>query len=113
MLTMTTDFPACCVKCDSETKYLIQAFNHELRLEPICWRCFERTDKRINVRPGWIRMRRNDLNLSQPVYADGKPQNRRVGLRLARSGAVENQSPERAVAAVRPAAASREMAKAA
>lgn len=114
MLRKISDSINHCVKCDDETKYLIWAFNQDLILEPVCWRCFERADKRINVRPGWTRTGRNKLILSQPVYADGKQNDLRAGLRVVKkSGGVENQMEREIPATARPADSKRELAKAA
>lgn len=113
MLRTISDSINHCVKCDDETKYLIWAFNHELILEPICWRCFERADKGINVRPGWTRRRRNNSNAEQFFYLNGKEENRRANLRLVQSCGIENQIPKQNQPIVLPAAKGGELARAA
>jgi hypothetical protein len=106
MLRKISDSINHCVKCDGETKHLIWAFNQELILEPICWRCFERADKRINLHPGWFRLRRNNF--------DGAAENRRATLQLVMSGAkLENQTPKQNQPLVLPVAKASGLARAA
>ncbi len=90
MLPKISDSINHCVKCDDETRYLIWAFNHDLILEPICWRCFERADKHINTKSGWKRWRRNSYPvwLSQTVK---EQKDVRQPLRLARGGKTETR----------------------
>ena len=113
MLRKISDSINHCVKCDDETRYLIWAFNHELILEPVCWQCFERADKRINVRPGWTRLQRNNLNAMQFVHSNGKEQNGLEKLRLVRGGKIENQAPKQNQPIVLPAVKGGELARAA
>lgn len=58
MLRKISDSINHCVKCDDETRYLIWAFNHDLVLQPVCWRCFARADQHINTKPNWKRLSR-------------------------------------------------------
>lgn len=113
MLRKISDSINHCVKCDDETRYLTWAFNHDLILEPICWRCFERADKHINVRPGWKRLARNNFYTTQPVYADGRQNQSRGNLRLVKTNGSENQTKERIPAKARFAGSKRAMARAA
>ena len=109
MLRKISDSINHCVKCDNETRYLIWAFNHDLILEPVCWRCFERGDKGINIKPDWKRLRRNGLN----AYLKGREENRSVNLCLVPSGRVENRIPKQNQPIVLPAAERGELARAA
>lgn len=113
MLRKISDSITHCVKCDDETRRLIWAFNHELILEPICWRCFERADKGINLRPGWTRLRRNNSNAEQFIRLNGREENRLGNLRLVQSGKIEDQIPKKNQPIVLPAVKGGELAKAA
>jgi hypothetical protein len=110
MLRKISDSINHCVKCDDENKYLIWAFNHDLILEPVCWRCFERADKHLNTKSGWKRKHRN-LNPVWISQFDRRQKDNRSRLRLVRGS--ETEMRQKPATASRASAASYQWRRAA
>lgn len=47
-----------CEKCDRETRQVIKLTAPDNSVRYVCWSCFSRGEKRINVREDWRRQRR-------------------------------------------------------
>ena len=50
--------PERCERCDRETEHIIELTNPDNTTSRVCWSCFSRGEKRINVRENWKRERR-------------------------------------------------------